>query len=72
MRFIRISVLNSIGVFFGIHLAVNTIDAKLLEKAKQSPKEYADILVKISGYSAKFTTLNEKIQEAVIERANCE
>ncbi len=56
----------------GFHLAVNTIDAKLLEKAKQSPKEYADILVKISGYSAKFTTLNEKIQEAVIERANCE
>ncbi len=53
----------------GFHLAVNTIDAKLLEEAKQNPSEHTDIIVKISGYSTQFTTLNEKIQDAVIERA---
>ena len=54
----------------GFHLAVNTIDAKILEQAKQNPTEHTDIIVKISGYSAKFTSLNEVIQDAVIERAN--
>ena len=53
----------------GFHLAVNTVDAKLLEKAKQHPSEHTDIIVKISGYSTQFTALNEKIQDAVIERA---
>ncbi len=56
----------------GFHLAVNTVDAKLLEQAKQNPKEYADVMVKISGYSAQFTTLRENIQNAVIERATTE
>ena len=53
----------------GFHLAINTLDAETLQKAKEEPKEYSDIIVKISGYSAHFTTLNEKIQNAVIERA---
>ena len=56
----------------GFHIAVNTVDAELLEKARTHPKEHADVLVKISGYSARFTTLNEHIQDAVIERANQE
>ena len=53
----------------GFHLAVNTVDFALLEKAKKHPKEHADVLVKISGYSTQFTTLNEDIQNAVMERA---
>ena len=43
--------------------------ALLLKQAKQNPEEHADIMVKISGYSTRFTDLNEKIQDAVIERA---
>ena len=54
----------------GFHIAVNTVDANLLEKAKINPKEHSDIIVKISGYSTQFTSLNEAIQDAVIERAN--
>lgn len=54
----------------GFHLAVNTVDAKLLKQAKQNPSEHTDVMVKISGYSTYFTTLNEEIQNAVIERAN--
>lgn len=56
----------------GFHLAVNTIDAKLLKQAKQNPTEHTDIIIKISGYSTQFTSLNEAIQDAVIERANRE
>lgn len=53
----------------GYHLAVNTVNANLLEEARKHPEEHADILVKISGYSTQFTTLGENIQNAVIERA---
>lgn len=53
----------------GFHLAVNTVDAELLKRAKENPKENSDVMVKISGYSTQFTTLRENIQDAVIERA---
>ena len=56
----------------GYHLAINTVDAKLLEQAKANPSDYTDIMVKISGFSAKFTALNEKLQDAIIERAKAE
>lgn len=54
----------------GAHLAVNIADAKTLEKAKEYPMEYSDLMVKISGYSAKFISLKEAIQDAIIKRAN--
>lgn len=53
----------------GFHLAINTVDSEILRKARQRPEEYTDILVKLSGYSALFVGLDEKIQDAVIERA---
>lgn len=53
----------------GFHIAVNTVDAKLLEEAKKHPGEHSDIMVKISGYSTQFIPLSEEIQNAVIERA---
>ncbi len=66
-------VLNSVlKTFFdagGFHLAVNTVDAKVLEDAQKKPKEHMDVIVKISGYSTQFVGLNEKMQTAVIERA---
>lgn len=72
----RDGILNSIiKTYFGAggyHFAVNTVDRKLLEQAKEHPVEHRDIMVKISGYSARFTTLDDKIQDAVIERAERE
>jgi len=35
----------------GFHLAVNTIDATVLEQAKENPKDHGNIIVKISGSS---------------------
>lgn len=54
----------------GFQLAVNAVNAELLEKARKKPQEHTDVMVKISGYSAQFTGLHEKIQDAVIERAH--
>lgn len=56
----------------GFHIAINTVNAEILENAQRRPEEYSDVMVKISGYSAQFTKMSEGIQNAVIERAHKE
>lgn len=53
----------------GFHIHVNVVDSQTLKKAQQYPGEYKDLTVRISGYSARFTTLSKVIQDALIERA---
>ena len=52
----------------GFHLQVNIVDAEDLKKAKAAPERYQDLTVRISGFSARFVNLNEKWQDAIIER----
>lgn len=52
----------------GFHLAVNGVDAAVLEKALKSPEEYRHIMVKISGFSAKYVRLSRELQQAILER----
>lgn len=53
----------------GFHLQINVTDAETLRKAKENPAEYKDLIVRISGYSAHFTKLNDAVQTALIERS---
>lgn len=52
----------------GFHLMFNIISADILEQAKRHPENYSDLLVRISGFSAKFITLDSELQDALIER----
>ena len=52
----------------GFHIQCNIVDAETLREAQKSPDEYSDLTVRISGYSARFTTLSETVQNALIER----
>jgi len=52
----------------GSHLHFNIIDAERLRAAKRNPQEYPDLMVRISGYSARFTALDATLQDALIER----
>lgn len=52
----------------GFHIQCNIVDAETLREAQKSPDEYSDLTVRISGYSAHFTTLTETVQNALIER----
>ena len=36
--------------------------------ARENPQEYADLLVRVAGYSAYFTQLSEDVQQDIIER----
>ena len=52
----------------GFHIQCNIVDVETLREAQKSPDEYSDLTVRISGYSARFTTLSETVQNALIER----
>ena len=52
----------------GFHLQCNIVDADTLKEAQVNPEKHSDLTVRISGYSARFTTLSSAIQNALIER----
>ncbi len=46
----------------------NIVDAATLRAAQEHPEEYANLVVRISGYNARFVELNKFVQDSVIER----
>jgi formate C-acetyltransferase len=52
----------------GFQVHFNTTSAAVLRAAKARPEEYGGLLVRVSGYSARFTELAERWQDALIER----
>lgn len=53
----------------GFHVHFNVLDAEQLRRAKAEPERHADLTVRISGYSARFCALDERLQDALIARA---
>ena len=54
---------------FGLDMVqFNVVDASTLLAAKAHPEEYKDLIVRVSGYNAKFVELDEFVQDAVISR----
>jgi len=52
----------------GSVLQINCVDPAVLQEAKIHPERHPDLVVRISGYSAYFTTLPETLQDEVIAR----
>ncbi len=52
----------------GFHVHAKTLNADLLREAQAHPEQHTDLLVRISGLSAQFTTLDERLQNGIIER----
>ena len=56
---------NELGGFF---LQIDVVDNAVLYEAQKHPENYQSLAVRISGWSARFVTLNENWQQMVIER----
>ncbi len=52
----------------GFHVQFNTVDTATLLAAQEAPGDYADLIVRVSGYSAYFTRLGRRIQDDIIGR----
>ena len=53
----------------GLQIQINVVDQDTLLRAIQDPETYADLIVRIGGYSAYWGTLSESLRRAVLERA---
>lgn len=51
------------------HIQFNVVDSATLRKAMERPAEYPDLMVRVAGYCALFTTLVPEAQEAIADRA---
>ena len=52
----------------GHHIQFNVIDRETLIAAQKNPEEYKDLIVRVAGYSALFTTLSKSLQDDIINR----
>ena len=52
----------------GFEMQINVVDKAVLEAAMQEPEKYADLVVRIGGYSDYFTRLSPAMQSEVILR----
>jgi pyruvate-formate lyase len=52
----------------GWHVQYNIVSRETLLAAKKDPENYRDLVVRIAGYSAFFTTLSPDTQDDIIAR----
>lgn len=52
----------------GLHIQFNIMSYRMLLDAKEHPENYPELLVRVSGYSAYFTNLNEAMKDEIITR----
>jgi pyruvate-formate lyase len=54
------------------HIQFNVVDSEILRKAQENPDEYANLVVRVAGYSAFFIDLSKHTQNDIISRtAQC-
>ena len=46
------------------------LKASVLEAAREHPEEYKTLSVRVSGWNARFVTLNREWQDMIIERTS--
>ena len=52
----------------GQQVQINVVDAETLRLAQERPRDYDDLLVRVAGFSANFTTLSRQTQDEIISR----
>ena len=52
----------------GSHVQFNVVSRETLRDAQKHPENYKNLVVRVAGYSALFTTLSKSLQEDIINR----
>jgi formate C-acetyltransferase len=53
----------------GLQVQINVADSALLRQAQANPAAHADLVVRVSGFAARFVTLGARMQDEIIARA---
>ena len=54
----------------GFFMQTDVIDASVLEAAREHPEDYKTLSVRVSGWNARFVTLNREWQDMIIQRTS--
>ena len=52
----------------GYYMHIDVVDTAMLIDAQKHPERYPNLPVRVSGWSARFTTLGKEWQDMVIQR----
>ena len=52
----------------GMHMQFNVVSKETLLDAQKNPENYKNLVVRVAGYSALFTTLSKSLQDDIINR----
>ena len=52
----------------GMHMQFNVVSRETLLDAQAHPDQYRNLVVRVAGYSALFTTLSKSLQDDIINR----
>lgn len=63
-----VSIIDQYFAMGGNQLQFNVVSKKTLLEAQKEPDKYANLLVRVAGYSAYFTQLSKDVQEDIIAR----
>ncbi len=53
----------------GFFMQLDVVDSRVLKEAQQKPEDYKTLSVRVSGWNARFVTLNREWQRMIIERS---
>ena len=54
----------------GSQVQFNIVSADMLKDAQLHPENYKNLVVKVAGYSALFSSLDKKLQDQIIQRTS--
>lgn len=63
-----VSLIDQYFAMGGNQIQFNVVSKKTLLEAQKDPDKYANLLVRVAGYSAYFTQLSKDVQEDIIAR----
>ena len=56
----------------GQEVQINAVSREVLKDAMEHPENYSSLIVRVSGFSAYYTTLSRDVQEDILRRTEHE
>ena len=69
---IIISLIKSFVTLGGHFMQLDIADTELLKQAQKNPENYKNLCVRVSGWSARFVTMNKEWQDMIIDQRSIE
>lgn len=63
------SIFRAVVILGGSFVQIDTVDTATLRAAQKHPEDYKSLSVRVSGWNARFVTLNEEWQNMIIDRS---